>query len=99
MLIGCQRGAVPELDDRAVAALYVTADADALAARPDDLPTGSAACADTGVMDRGYVGLHRVVGRVAGVAGGHDALEEGLCSCVAVVATGAEDDGALLPHG
>ena len=51
-----------------------------------------------GVADRDDVGLHRVLGGVARVAGDHHALEERAHVPVAVVAAGAQDDAALLVH-
>lgn len=51
-----------------------------------------------GVLGGDDVGLHRGLGGVGRVAGGHDALVEGALGAVAVVAADAEDDGALLAH-
>src|ERR1700691_4165720 len=50
------------------------------------------------VADRDDVGLDGVVGCVGRVAGGDDTFEEGPVGLVAVVAAGAQDDGALLVH-
>lgn len=48
---------------------------------------------------RDNVGLHLVLGIVAGVAAGHDTLVKGALSAVTVITASAEDDGTLLAHG
>src|SRR5262249_31072721 len=45
------------------------------------------------------VGLHGIVGRVRRVGGGHHSFEPVPLRGVAVVAAGAEADGALFSHG
>src|SRR5581483_10856852 len=59
-------------------------------------PAASAAAA--AVSGRDDVRLDRSLRRSGRVAGGHSALIEGALCAVAVVAAGAQDDGALLAH-
>ena len=51
-----------------------------------------------GVSGGRDVGLHRVLGGVGRIAGGHHALVERTLGAVAVVAADAENDGTLLAH-
>lgn len=60
--------------------------------------TGAAGQGCHGVLGADNVGLHRGLGGVGGVAGGHDALVECTLGTVAVVAADTEDDGAFLAH-
>ena len=52
----------------------------------------------SGVSGGYNVGLHRVLGGVGRIAGGHHAFVEGALGAHAIVAADAENDGALFAH-
>ncbi len=90
---------VPDLQQRAVGGgrpWHVQA---AIGARTPQDPGRTATPATTAVTSRRDAGLDSVVGRVRRVARRHRAFEEGSDGAIAVVATNAQENCALLVHG